>query len=240
MDTDMKTLKLLLLGIIWLASNELSFGQKNWVIEAKVGTGNTNINTIGNFPDLALTTNSHTFISFGVLKKLKNNFSIGLEADNYGFRSVYTFLPLGEGSGSREKYWSIGPKIQKDIYLLPKLGLSLSAGFHLTQTHPLGNTYDGIWQIVRLPGGGQPIPVLLYGNEDIQQFTFHIKPEGGIFYDLTESSRITFSCEWGINLSQPALVVNLNRIVFEDQTFQNTHIFNGNYFAAQLGYRYSF
>jgi hypothetical protein len=236
----MKTLKLLLLGIIWLASNELSFGQKNWVIEAKVGTGNTNINTTGNFPDLALTTNSHTFISFGVLKKLKNNFSIGLEADNYRFRSVYTFLPLGEGSGSREKYWSIGPKIQKDIYLVPKLGLSLSAGFHLTQTHPNGNIYEGIWQITLLPGGGQPIPVLLYGNEDIQQFTFHIKPEGGIFYDLTESSRITFSCEWGINLSQPALVVNLDRIVFEDQTFQNTHTFNGNYFAAQLGYRYSF
>jgi hypothetical protein len=64
----MKTLKLLLLGIIWLASNELSFEQKNWVIEAKVGSGNTNINTTGNFPDLVLTTNSHTFISFGVLE----------------------------------------------------------------------------------------------------------------------------------------------------------------------------
>ena len=238
----MKTLKLLLLGIIWLASNELSFGQKNWVIEAKVGTGNTDINTTGNFPDLTLNTNSHRFISFGVLKKLKNNFSVGLESDFYRFLLGYTFLPLGEENkgGTRKKFWSIGSKIQKDIYVLPKLGLSLSAGLHLTQTNPNGAIYDGIWQAVRLPGGGQPIPILLYGNEDIQQFTFHLKPEGGIFYDLTESSRITFSCEWGINLSQPALVVNLDRIVFEDQTFQNTHIFNGNYFAAQLGYRYSF
>jgi hypothetical protein len=238
----MKTLKLLLLGIIWLASNELSFGQKNWVIEAKVGTGNTDINTTGNFPDLTLNTNSHRFISFGVLKKLKNNFSIGLDTDIYRFNLRFTFLPLeaDNGGGINNRFWSIGPKIQKDIYLLPKLGLSLSAGFHLAQTHPLEKTYDGIWQSVLLPGGGQPIPVLLYGNEDIQQFTFHIKPEVGIFYDLTESSRITFSCEWGINLSQPALVVNLDRIVFEDQTFQNTHIFNGNYFAAQLGYRYSF
>jgi hypothetical protein len=238
----MKILKLLLLGIIWLASNELSFGQKNWVIEAKVGTGNTDINTTGNFPDLTLTTNSHTFISFGVLKKLKNNFSIGLEIDIYRFNLRFTFLPLeaDNGGGINNRFWSIGPKIQKDIYLLPKLGLSLSAGFHLAQTHPLEKTYDGIWQSVLLPGGGQPIPVLLYGNEDIQQFTFHIKPEGGIFYDLTESSRITFSCEWGINVSQPALVVNLDRIVFEDQTFQNRYIFNDNYYAAQLGYRYSF
>lgn len=236
----MKTLKLFLLGIIWLASNELSFGQKNWVIEAKVGSGKTDINTTGNFPDLTLNTNSHRFISFGVLKKLKNNFSIGLETDIYRFFLVYTFLPLGEDYGSRTNFWSIGPKIQKDIYILPKLGLSLSAGFHLTQTHPLGNTYDGIWQTVRLPGGDQRIPVLLYGNEEIQQFTFHIKPEIGIFYDLTESSRITFSCEWGIDLREPSLVVNLDRIVFEDQTFQNRHTFSGNYFSAQLGYRYSF
>ncbi|MDG1279022.1 MAG: hypothetical protein P8O16_17215 [Algoriphagus sp.] len=238
----MKTLKLFLLGIIWLASTELSFGQKNWVIEAKVGTGNTNISTTGNYSDLTLSTNSHRFVSFGVLRKLKNNFSIGLETDIYRFLLGYTFLPLDEENkvGTRANFWSIGPKIQKDFYVRPKLGLSLAVGFHLTQTNQNEEIYTGIWQTVRLPGGGQRIPVLLYGNEEIQEFTFHFKPEGGIFYDLTESSRITFSCEWGINLSQPALVVNLDRIVFEDQTFQNQHIFNGNYFSAQLGYRYSF
>ena len=236
----MKTLKLFLLGIIWLASNQFSFGQKNWVIEAKVGSGNTDITTSGNFSDLPLNTEKDILFSLAILKKLKNNFSIGLETDSYRFREVYSFLPSGKENGYRSKFRSIGPKIQKDIFLVPKLGLSLSAGFHLTQTHPSGNIYEGIWQAVRLPGGGQPIPVLLFGNEEIQQFTFHLKPEGGIFYDLTESSRITFSCEWGINLSQPILVVNLDRIVYEDQTFTNTHIFNGNYFAAQFGYRYSF
>jgi hypothetical protein len=238
----MKAFKLFILGIISLASTELSFGQKNWEIEAKVGTGNTNINTTGNYSDLKLSTNNHSFISFGLLKKLKNNFSFGIDTDIYRFQLTYTFLPLERDNkvSTNTKFWSIGPKLQKDFYIQPKLGLSLAVGFHLTQTNQNEEVYTGIWQAVRLPGGGQRIPVLLYGNEEIEEVTFHLKPEGGIFYDLTESSRITFSCEWGINLSEPALVVNLDRIEFEDQIFQNRHIFNGNYFSAQIGYRYSF
>ncbi|SFO01247.1 hypothetical protein SAMN04488519_103102 [Algoriphagus ornithinivorans] len=238
----MRVLRLFMLGILTLGSTEISFGQKNWEIEAKIGTGNTNINTGGNYSDLELSTNNQRLISFGLLKKLKNNFSFGVDSDIYRFQLEYTFLPLDQDNkvGTRTKFWSIGPKLQKDIYIKPKLGLSLAVAFHLTQTNLNDEVYTGIWQTVRLPGGGQPIPVLLYGNKEIEKVTFHLKPEGGIFYDITESSRITFSCEWGINLREPTLVVNLDRIVVEDQTFQNRHILDGNYFSAQLGYRYSF
>jgi hypothetical protein len=238
----MKTLKLFLLGILWLASNELSFGQNNWAIETKIGSGKTDINTTGNYPDLSLLTNNEFFLSFGMMKKLKNNFSIGLESDFYRFDLGFTFLPLesDKGGGIKTRFWSIGPKIQKDFYLLSKLGLSIATGLHLTHTSADEYTFDGIWQTIRLPNGDQRIPILLYGKQEVQPTTFHIKPEIGLFYDLTNKSRITLTGEWGLDLREPSIVIDLDRIEFEGETYQNKYFYSGNYFSALLGYRYSF
>jgi hypothetical protein len=46
--------------------------------------------------------------------------------------------------------------------------------------------------------------------------------------------------KWGLDLREPSIVIDLDRIEYEDQTFQNRYSFSGNYFSALLGYQYSF
>lgn len=238
----MKDLKGFTILILFLTLTFGSFGQNQWVMETRIGSGKTEINSLGKFPDLSLATNNDLFMSLSIMKKLKNNFSVGLESDFNRFDLGFSYLPLEmeNKGGIKTRFWSIGPKIQKDIYILPKLGLSVATGLHLTYNSADEYSFEGIWQSVRLPNGDQIIPILLYGNQEIQQITFLIKPEVGLFYDLTEKSRFTFTGKWGLDLREPSIVIDLDRIVIEDQTFQNRYSFSGNYFSALLGYRYSF
>jgi hypothetical protein len=238
----MKTFKIIFFSILFVYLTIDSYGQNQWIVEAKIGSGNTEINTLGKYPDLSLGTSNELFLSFGILKKLKNNFNIGLETDLYGFDLGFTFLPLEteHKGGIKTKFWSIGPKIQKDIYIIPKLGLSVATGLHLTHTTADEYTYTGIWQAIRLPNGDQRIPILFYGNREVQKTTFHIKPEVGVFFDISDNSRITMTGKWGLDLREPSIVIDLDRIEYEDQTFQNRYSFSGNYFSALLGYQYSF
>ncbi|MHA7131064.1 hypothetical protein [Algoriphagus namhaensis] len=216
--------------------------QSGWVIESKIGTGNTNVDFRGDFPDLSLSTTNHLFLNFGVYRKLKNNFYIGLEADIYRFDIGYAFLPLNLSNtgGLNANFFSFGPKIQKDIFLSENLGIFVGTGFHLSQTNFDEFEYTGIWQAIRLPNGEQKIPILLYGETDVTDYSFLIKPEVGFFYDFAKKSRLTLTSRWGVDLNEPSIVYNLDRIEYQNESFSNVYSFNGNYWSLLLGYRYSF
>ncbi|WP_157373372.1 hypothetical protein [Algoriphagus terrigena] len=143
--------------------------------------------------------------------------------------------------GSRFDYFAFGPKVQKDIFILPKAGVSFSTVLHLTYNSE--NDYEfmgGELQAIQLPNGQPRIPVKLYGQRSIEEFTILIKPEVGVFYDLSSKSRITLSARWGLDLREPSIVIDLNRIEVDGATYQNKYFYSGNYFSTLLGYRHSF
>lgn len=175
---------------------------------------------------------------------MDNGLSYGFEWEYYRFDLYLTYTPLDPErnlGGSRFDYFAFGPKVQKDIFILPKAGVSFSTVLHLTYNSE--NDYEfmgGELQAIQLPNGQPRIPVKLYGQRSIEEFTILIKPEVGVFYDLSSKSRITLSARWGLDLREPSIVIDLNRIEVDGATYQNKYFYSGNYFSTLLGYRHSF
>jgi hypothetical protein len=221
-----------------------AIAQNKLAIETKFGTGNTKLDYIGNFNDLVASTTDRFFFSLGLVKSLDKGFSYGFEFEYYRFDLYLTYTPLDplrNLGGPRFDYFAFGPKVQKDLFVFPKAGLSFSTALHLTNNAQSDYEYSGgELQAIRLPNGQPRIPVEIYGQRSIEELAIHIKPEVGLFYDLTAKSRLTLSAKWGLDLREPSIVIDLNRIEFENQTYQNKYFFSGNYFSTLLGYRYSF
>ncbi|WP_035468464.1 hypothetical protein [Algoriphagus mannitolivorans] len=238
----MKSLILTLFMIVSIFSGTISSAQSNWAIDAKIGGGNTNVNLKGDFPELSLGTTNHLFLNFGVLRRLKNNFLLGLESDVYRFDIGYSFSPLNiiNKGGPNANYWSIGPKIQKDIFISGDLGIFLGVGIHYSQTSFDEIEYTGIWQSIRLPNGEQQIPILLYGQTFVTRQSIHVKPEIGLYYDFSEKSRLTITSRWGVDLNEPSISYKLDRVEYQNNSYSNNYTFSGNYWSLLLGYRISF
>lgn len=241
----MKRIKLVVLILcLIMATNLQSLAQSRLAIESKFGTGNTKLDYQGNFTDLVASTSDHVFFSLGVFKSLEKGLSYGFELEYYRFDLYLTYTPLDpvrNMGGPRFNYFSFGPKVQKDFFILPKAGVSLSTALHLTYNSQSEYEYrGGELQAILLPNGQPRIPVKLYGQRSVEEFTILLKPEVGVFYDLSNKSRITLSARWGLDLREPSVVLDLNRIEFDGGTYQNKYFFSGNYFSTLLGYRYSF
>jgi hypothetical protein len=240
----MKPFRISVLTLFALFLLNTSFAQNKLAVETKFGTGNTKLDYLDNFNDLVASTSDRVFLSLGLVKSLKKGFSYGFELEYYRFDLYLTYTPLDplrNLGGPRFDYFAFGPKVQKDLFILPKAGLSFSTALHLTYNSQSEYEYSGgELQAVRLPNGNPRIPVEIYGQRSIEELAIHIKPEIGLFYELSNKSRVTISTKWGLDLREPSIVIDLNQIEFDNQTFQNKYFFSGNYFAALLGYRYSF
>jgi hypothetical protein len=128
-----------------------------------------------------------------------------------------------------------------DVHFLPKFGLSLGTALLLSFTDNEEYTYQGgELQIIRLSNGAPRVPIELNGFRAIEEQTFVIRPELSLFYDLSSHSRISFTTQWGLDLREPSIAIDLNRIEFGGNTYQNKYFYSGNYFSTLLGYRYSF
>lgn len=237
-------MKQLWISFLLLFQIHSSYAQKSLMIESKVGTGSTKVENRGNFPDLVASSGDQFFLILGIYKPLKNGFSYGLELEHYRFGLYLTYTPLDpvkNKGGSNFRYYAFGPKFQKDFFITSKAGVSLSTALHLTYNAQGDYTFTGgELQTVLLPNGQPRIPVRLYGQRSVEEISIHIKPELGVFYDLSDKSRITLSARWGLDLREPSVVIDLNRIEFEENNYQNKYFFSGNYFSTLLGYRYSF
>ncbi|WP_100629188.1 hypothetical protein [Algoriphagus formosus] len=240
----MKKNKPALLFVFALLLFHTSFCQEVISVEARIGTGNTQFNYLGDFPELAVTSGSNLFLNVGVFISGKGIFTYGMELEYYKFGVNFTYLPLDpirKTGGALNDFWALGPKIQKDFKLFPNAGISLANAFHVSyNTQETYQFQGGELQIVRSSNGDPRIPVKIYGNRDIQEFSFFLKPELSLFYDLNENSRIMVSGKLGLDLREPSIVIDLDRIEFEGQTYQNKYFYSGNYFSALLGYRYTF
>ncbi|MEB2782269.1 hypothetical protein U3A58_17895 [Algoriphagus sp. C2-6-M1] len=240
----MKTLRILLISILGFVLIESSYAQGKLALEAKIGTGSTQIDYVGDSPELVVSTSDHVFFGLGLVKTFENGWSYGLESEYYRLDLFFSYTPLDEiknKGGMRSDYWAFGPKIQKDFHVLPKMGFSLATGLHLTYNSTEDYQFQGgELQSVRQPGGEPRVPVKIYGLRSVEEFTFLVKPEIGVFCDINKHSRIMLSGKWGLGLREPSIVIDLDRIEFEEQTYQNKYSFSGNYFSALLGYRYSF
>jgi hypothetical protein len=240
----MRPIKIALITLFVFLFFDSAIAQNKLSIESKIGTGNTKLDYLGNFNDLVASTTDRVFFSLGVVKSLDKGFYYGFEAEYYRFDVYFTYTPLDpirNMGGPRFDYFAFGPKVQKDFFILPKAGVSLSTALHLTYNSESEYEYTGgELQTVRLPNGQPRIPVELYGQRSIEEFAIHFKPEIGLFYDLSESSRVTFSAKWGLDLREPSIVIDLNRIEYDGETYQNKYFYSGNYFSALLGYRYTF
>lgn len=241
----MKSLILVCSLVIVLTSFNQSFSQSKLSLEARIGTGNTKFDYIREFPDLVFTTGDNSFINLALMKSLKKNFSYGLEVAYYRFDVIATYLPLDpirKVGGARNDYWGFGPKVQKDFRFLPKAGIILSSTLHLNYNSQQEYQYQGgeLQGGVRLANGDPRIPVKIYGTRYVEKVSFLFKPEIGLFYDITDKSRIMITARWGLDLREPSIVIDLDRIEFEGETYQNKYFFSGNYFSGLLGYRYSF
>lgn len=240
----MEPIRITLIALFFLCLFDDSYAQNKLAVETKFGTGNTKIDYQGNYNDLVASTTDHVFFSLGVVKSLEKGFSYGFEWEYYRFDLLLNYTPLDplrNLGGPRFDYFAFGPKVQKDLFIFPKAGVSLSTGLHLTYNSAGDYEYTGgELQAIRLPNGQPRIPVELYGQRSVEEFSFLLKPEVGVFYDLSDKSRLTLSARWGIDFRKPSIVIDLNRIEFENQTYQNKYFFSGNYFSTLLGYRYSF
>lgn len=232
------------LGLIFLSLSLPVAAQSNLSIEFKTGANFTNFSYQGNFPDLKIETVDNRFYGISLLKNLPSKLSFGLALSFHRFDINTRYLPLDPESNSggvRSNYWSLGPKMSYDVFFLPKFGLNLGTSFLLSMTNNEEYIYQGgELQIVRIGNGEPRVPVKLGGTREIEEFTFVLRPELSLFYQISDKSRISITSQWGLDLREPSIVIDLNQIEFEDQTYQNKYFYSGNYFSALLGYRYSF
>ncbi len=232
------------LWLIFLCLSLPVIAQSNLSIELRTGANFTNFTYQGNFPDLKIETVDNRFYGISLMKNSTNKLSFGVDLSYHRFDINTRYFPLDPESNSggvRSNYWSLGPKMSYDVHFLPKFGLNLGTAFLFSLTNNEEYTYQGgELQIVRLGSGEPRVPVKLGGKRYIEEFTFVLRPEISLFYELSSKSRISFTTQWGLDLREPSIVIDLNRIEFENQTFQNKYFFSGSYFSTLLGYRYSF
>lgn len=232
------------LWLIFLGLSLPVIAQSNLSIELRTGANFTNFTYQGNFPDLKIETVDNRFYGISLMKNSTSKLSFGVDLSYHRFDINTRYIPLDPESNSggvRSNYWSLGPKISYDVQFLRKFGLNLGTSFLFSLTNNEEYTYQGgELQIVRLGNGEPRVPVKLGGNRFIEEFTFVLRPELSLFYQLSNKSRISITSQWGLDLREPSIVIDLNRIEFENQTYQNKYFFSGNYFSALLGYRYSF
>ena len=242
----MKRTKLVVLILcLIMATNIQSLAQSKLALELRVGGGNTIFDYQGNFSDLAVSSVNNHFFGLLFTKKLSNRFSYGFELDFYRFDINMRYVPLSPekgSSGTMANYWGFGPKIQKDFHLVsPKFGVSIASGLYLNYTGLEEFEFKGDeFTIIRKANGEPRNPVRPFGTREVTSFFLVFRPEVGLFYDISTKSRLTFTAQYGINFNQPAIEINLTRIELGDEVFQNKYTYNGNYFSALLGYRYSF
>lgn len=218
--------------------------QSDLSIEVKTGANFTKFDYQGNFPDLEIESVDNRFYGISFLKSTTNKLSIGVDLSYHRFDINTRYIPIDPESnsgGSSSNYWSFGPKISYDVHFFPKFGLSLGTSLLLSFTNNEEYTYQGgELQIIRLGNGEPRVPIELYGYRAIEEQTFVVRPQLSLFYDLTSKSRISFTTQWGLDLREPSIVIDLNRIEFDGDTYQNKYFYSGNYFSTLLGYRYSF
>lgn len=232
---------------LWLIFISLSLpvaAQSNLSIEFRTGANFTNFSYQGNFPDLKIETVDNRFYGISLMKNLPSKLSFGLDLSFHRFDINTRYLPLDPESNSggvRSNYWSLGPKMSYDVFFLPNFGLNLGTSLLVSITNNEEYTYQGgELQIVRIGNGGPRVPVKLGGTREIEEFTFVLRPELSLFYQVSDKSRISITSQWGLDLREPSIVIDLNRIEFDGETYQNKYSYSGNYFSALLGYRYSF
>jgi hypothetical protein len=234
----------LLISLAFWVIYSKALAQSNLSIEFRTGANFTNFSYQGNFPDLKIETVDNRFYGISLIKNLPSKLSFGLDLSFHRFDINTRYLPLDPESNSggvRSNYWSLGPKMSYDVFFLPNFGLNLGTSFLFSITNNEEYTYQGReLQLVRIGNGEPRVPIELYGYRAIEEQTFVIRPELSLFYDLTSKSRISFTTQWGLDLREPSIVIDLNQIEFEDQTYQNKYFYSGNYFSALLGYQYSF
>jgi hypothetical protein len=232
---------------LWLIFISLSLpvaAQSNLSIEFRTGANFTNFSYQGNFPDLKIETVDNRFYGISLMKNLPSKLSFGLDLSFHRFDINTRYLPLDTESNSggvRSNYWSLGPKMSYDVFFLPNFGLNLGTSLLVSITNNEEYTYQGgELQIVRIGNGGPRVPVKLGGTREIEEFTFVLRPELSLFYQVSDKSRISITSQWGLDFREPSIVIDLNRIEFDGETYQNKYFYSGNYFSALLGYRYSF
>lgn len=241
----MEKVKLLLLIVcLIMATNIQSIAQSKLALELRVGGGSTAFEFEGNFPDLAVSTGNESFVNLIFMKSLKKGFSYGFELDYYRFNVQMRYLPLGpisKNGGAKNDFWGFGPKVQRDLKITPKGGLTFGTGLFLNYNTQEDYDFKGDeFTIIRKANGEPRNPVRPFGTREVTSFFLVFRPEAGLFYDISTKSRLTFTAQYGINFNQPAIEINLTRIELGDEVFQNKYTYNGNYFSALLGYRYSF
>jgi hypothetical protein len=213
-------------------------------LEFKTGLTNTDFTFQGDFPELEISSVDNRFYGVTILKSLSRGLSYGLEFNYYRFDINRRFVPLDSvknTGGMATNFWSLGPKAQYDLYFFPKFGSSFATSFLLNYAPNEEYEYQGgEFQGVRLENGDPRIPVKPYGKTYVEKISFILKPELSLFYELSSKSRVMITAQWGLDLREPSIVIDLDRIEFEDQTYQNKYFYSGNYFSALLGYRYTF
>ncbi|MFC5192921.1 hypothetical protein ACFPIK_14185 [Algoriphagus aquatilis] len=232
---------------LWLIFISLSLpvaAQSNLSIEFRTGANFTNFSYQGNFPDLKIETVDNRFYGISLMKNLPSKLSFGLDLSFHRFDINTRYLPLDTESNSggvRSNYWSLGPKMSYDVFFLPNFGLNLGTSLLVSITNNEEYTYQGgELQIVRIGNGGPRVPVKLGGTREIEESTFVLRPELSFFYQISDKSRISITSQWGLDFREPSIVIDLNRIEFDGETYQNKYFYSGNYFSTLLGYRYSF
>jgi hypothetical protein len=213
-------------------------------LEFKTGINNTEFTFQGNFPQLEISSVDNRFYGVTFIKSLNKGFSYGFDFNLYRFdRNIryITLDPVRNSGGSATNFWSLGPKIQYDLYFFPKFGSSLATSFLFNFAPNEAYQFQGgELQAVRSQNGEPRIPVKTFGVTYVETISFILRPELSLFYDLSSKSRIMVTAQWGLDLREPSIVIDLDRIEFEGETYQNKYFYSGNYFSTLLGYRYSF
>ncbi len=218
--------------------------QSKLAVEIKTGINNTDFTFQGNFPELEVSSVDNRFYGLSLIKSLNKGFSYGFDFNLYRFDINISYIPLDPDrntGGSATNFWSLGPKVQYDLYFFPKFGSSFATSFLFNYAPNEAYQFQGgELQAIRSQNGEPRIPVKTFGVTYVETISFILRPELSLFYDLSTKSRIMISAQWGLDLREPSIVIDLDRIEFEGETYQNKYFFSGNYFSALLGYRYSF
>lgn len=195
-------------------------------------------------------TDARFYMAGFIDKEVGKGFSFGLGLDVLAANESVFLDKIGKAGSHKFAMFSISPKVMKEYFIFSeKFGISFGISFPvlLLDSDSFNYENDDSFRVIRVEqkdefGNITMVPetdVVFSGERVVERKTsLFIRPEIGLFYNISEKLRITLSHIRGYNTGKPLISRNLDSIIYNGESFRSSDSFVGNYRSTNIGMSY--
>lgn len=197
-------------------------------------------------------TDGRFIIGSDVKKELSGGFYLGISLDVLAANESIFLDKIGKAGSHKYAIFSIGPKIQKDIFFVKeKFGLNtgISSMFSWIESNSFFYDNDDSFRIIRVEKKDEfgnislvPLTDVVFSGERVveRKTSLFINPEIALFYNVSRGFRLSINHQWGLNTGKPIINRVLEPIIYDKISYTASDSFRGNFKNTTIGINYLF